>query len=208
MELGRTAVSDVNNGKMSSLGTYAKNAVHDGCIFAITSAIFPPLSGVKVTGALGEQVAINLSGKQMLGCVFGEGMLSNYLTQLWDKGEIDVGETIKSGLESMAFLGLLHGAGKLFEKASPFVKKAAGKIAFEISDNMKAVKIAFKNMEMPKGVKLGMNGGNVDFDAAKDFAKKFKNAKNEIKGGTKGGVNMDHRLDMEIDKFQMKNMKY
>ena len=136
--IGKTAISDKNNGKMSSLGTYAKNAVHDGCIFAITSAIFPPLSGVKGTGALGVQVAINLSGKQMLGCAFGEGMLSNYLTQLWDKGEIDVGETIKSGLGSMAFLGLLHGAGKLFEKASPFVKKAAGKIASEISSGAKS----------------------------------------------------------------------
>ncbi|WP_259473552.1 hypothetical protein [Clostridium estertheticum] len=43
---------------------------------------------------------------------------------------------------------MFHGAGKLFQKASPFVKNAFNKISSNISDNMKVAKIAFNNMEI------------------------------------------------------------
>ncbi|MPQ31901.1 hypothetical protein E4V42_10680 [Clostridium estertheticum] len=47
-----------------------------------------------------------------------------------------------------ATAGVFHGAGKLFQKASPFVKNAFNKISSNISDNMKVAKIAFNNMEI------------------------------------------------------------
>jgi hypothetical protein len=56
-----------------------------------------------------------------------------------------------------------------------------------MADNFKALKYAFKNMEPPKNIKLGMNGGNIDIDEIKAFVNKFKNAKDEIKSGTQGG---------------------
>ncbi|NRZ57430.1 hypothetical protein DZE42_000569 [Clostridium beijerinckii] len=82
--------------------------------------------------------------------------------------------------------GLFHGAGKLFEKASPFVKNAFNKVSSELSENARIAKIALNNMQKgPRSVVLGSNLGNVD-EAIGRFTKEFKNVKNEIKSGADG----------------------
>ncbi|MCB2362477.1 AHH domain-containing protein, partial [Clostridium estertheticum] len=48
------------------------------------------------------------------------------------------------------------------------------------SDNMKAAKIAFNNMDMPKDVKLACGLGGGDSKVAKEFVKQLKKAKSGI----------------------------
>ncbi|MBW9154749.1 hypothetical protein, partial [Clostridium estertheticum] len=84
-----------------------------------------------------------------------------------------------------ATAGVFHGAGKIFEKASPFVKNAFNKISSNISENTRIAKIALSNMEKgPKSVVLGSNFGNVD-EALGRFTKEFKKVKSGIAGGGK-----------------------
>ncbi|MBU3158140.1 hypothetical protein KPL46_25145, partial [Clostridium estertheticum] len=79
-----------------------------------------------------------------------------------------------------ATAGVFHGAGKLFQKASPFVKNAFNKIASNISENTRIAKIALSNMEKgQKSVVLGSNFGNVD-EALGRFTKEFKKVKSGI----------------------------
>ncbi|MCB2309438.1 hypothetical protein LGL08_23100 [Clostridium estertheticum] len=72
--------------------------------------------------------------------------------------------------------GAFPGAGKLFQKASPFVKKAFSKI------------VSKKNMENgPKSAVLGSSFGNVD-EALGRFIKEFKKVKSGVGGAGKADI--------------------
>ncbi|MBU3174527.1 HNH/ENDO VII family nuclease [Clostridium estertheticum] len=89
-----------------------------------------------------------------------------------------------------ATAGVFNGAEKLFQKASPFVRKAFSKIASNISDNTRIAKIALENMENgPKSVVLGSNLGNVD-EALGRFTKEFK----KVKKGSAGVGEVESRV--------------
>lgn len=73
--------------------------------------------------------------------------------------------------------GIFHGAGKLFKKASPFVKNAFNKVSSKISANIKAAKIALKNTIKRPVTVLGFGPGAAG-EALGAFTKGFKKVKN------------------------------
>ncbi|MBI6871350.1 hypothetical protein [Clostridium aciditolerans] len=170
------AISDVKRGEVSDMSAYMAAGGREAFVGAVSGAVFGPFG-------MGEA----LGGKMLLGGATNafesivrqtlEGKGINFKTALFDAG---IGALTA---------GMFHGAGKLFEKSSPFVKNAFRKISSEVSDNMKIAKIALKNMEKrPKSVVLGSNFGNAAEGLGR-FTKEFKEVKNGIKSGTKGAGN-------------------
>ena len=161
------AISDVQRGEVSDMSTYMAVGAREAFIGAVSGAIFGPFGATEALG-----------GKMLLGGVTNgaESILRQTLNGEsinWGTVLFDVGIGAATG-------GAFHGAGKLFEKASPFAKKAFNKISSEISENTRIAKIALNNMEKgPKSVVLGSNLGNVD-EALGRFTKEFKKVKNEI----------------------------
>ncbi|MCB2357376.1 AHH domain-containing protein, partial [Clostridium estertheticum] len=165
------AISDVQSGEVSDITAYMKAGGREALVGALSGAIFGPFG---MGEALGAKMIIGglTNGVESLVRQTLEGKGINFKTLLLDAG---IGA---------ATAGVFHGAGKLFQKASPFVKKAFNKIASNISDNMKAAKIAFNNMDMPKDVKLACGLGGGDSKVAKEFVKQFKKAKSGINDGS------------------------
>ncbi|WLC72246.1 hypothetical protein KTC96_09815 [Clostridium estertheticum] len=161
------AISDVQSGEVSDITAYMKAGGREALVGALSGAIFGPFG---MGEALGAKMIIGglTNGVESLVRQTLEGKGINFKTLLLDAG---IGA---------ATAGVFHGAGKLFQKASPFVKKAFSKISSNISDNMKAAKIAFNNMDMPKDVKLACGLGGGDSKVAKEFVKQFKKAKSGI----------------------------
>ncbi|WAG63737.1 polymorphic toxin type 15 domain-containing protein [Clostridium estertheticum] len=101
-----------------------------------------------------------------------------------------------------ATAGVFHGAGKLFQKASPFVKKAFSKISSKISENTRIAKIALSNIEKgPKSGVLGSNFGNVD-EALGRFTKEFKKVKSGIPKTSEVEVNFNRNLKHDAVEFE------
>ncbi|WLC72007.1 hypothetical protein KTC96_08490 [Clostridium estertheticum] len=158
------AISDVQSGEVSDITAYMKAGGREALVGALSGAIFGPFG---MGEALGAKMIIGglTNGVESLVRQTLEGKGINFKTLLLDAG---IGA---------ATAGVFHGAGKLFQKASPFVKKAFNKIASNISENTRIAKIALKNMEKgPKSVVLGSNFGNVD-EAVGRFTKEFKKVK-------------------------------
>ncbi|MBU3202453.1 hypothetical protein LL037_14795 [Clostridium estertheticum] len=158
------AISDVKSGEASDITAYMKTGGREALVGALSGAIFGPFG---MGEALGAKMIIGglTNGVESLVRQTLEGKGINFKTLLLDAG---IGA---------ATAGVFHGAGKLFQKASPFVKKAFTKIASNISEYTRIAKIALKNMEKgPKSVVLGSNFGNVD-EALGRFTKEFKKVK-------------------------------
>ncbi|MGL5086788.1 MAG: hypothetical protein ACRC68_13945, partial [Clostridium sp.] len=164
------AVSDIVSGEVSDMSTYMIAGAREAFIGAISGAIFGPLGAMKTLG-----------GKMLFGGVTN-GFESIIRQTLEGKGINLKTLLLDAGIGSLT-AGLFHGAGKLFAKASPFVKNAFNKVSSQISDNMKAMKTAFNNMKMPKGVRLGSGLGGGDSKIGKEFLEEFKKAKDDITKG-------------------------
>ncbi|WP_206671189.1 hypothetical protein [Clostridium estertheticum] len=163
------AISDVQSGEVSDITAYMKAGGREALVGALSGAIFGPFG---MGEALGAKMIIGglTNGVESLVRQTLEGKGINFKTLLLDAG---IGA---------ATAGVFNGAGKLFQKASPFVKKAFSKIASNISENTRIAKIALKNMEKgPKSVVLASNFGNVD-EAVGRFTKEFKRVKSGIVG--------------------------
>ena len=162
------AASDISRGEVSDMSTYMAVGAREAFIGAVSGAIFGPFGA-------GEALA----GKMVLGGLTN-GFESVLRQTLEGKG-IDFKTVLFDMGVGAATGGLFHGAGKLFEKASPFVKNAFNKVSSELSENTRIAKIALSNMQKgPRSVVLGSNLGNVDETIGR-FTKEFKNVKNEIK---------------------------
>ncbi|MCB2357351.1 AHH domain-containing protein, partial [Clostridium estertheticum] len=161
------AISDCASGAVSDMSSYMSVGARESFVGALSGAIFGPYGafksykGMMAFGGLTNGVESLI--RQTL-----EGKGINFKTLLLDAGF------------GAATAGMFHGAGKLFQKTSPFVKKAFNKIASNISENTRIAKIAFANMDMPKDVKLACGLGGGDSKVAKEFVKQFKKAKNGI----------------------------
>ncbi|WAG63750.1 hypothetical protein LL037_14805 [Clostridium estertheticum] len=158
------AISDVQSGEVSDITAYMKAGGREALVGALSGAIFGPFG---MGEALGAKMIIGglTNGVESLVRQTLEGKGINFKTLLLDAG---IGA---------ATAGVFHGAGKLFQKASPFVKNAFSKISSNISENTRIAKIALSNMEKgPKSVVLGSNLGNVD-EALGRFTKEFKKVK-------------------------------
>ncbi|WLC82508.1 HNH/ENDO VII family nuclease [Clostridium estertheticum] len=167
------AISDCASGAVSDMSSYMSVGARESFVGALSGAIFGPYGafksykGMMALGGLTNGVESVI--RQTL-----EGKGINFKTLLLDAGF------------GAATAGMFHGAGKLFQKASPFVKKAFNKIASNISENTRIAKIALKNMEKrPKSVVLASNFGNVD-EALGRFAKEFK----KVKSGGKAELDL------------------
>ncbi|WP_162523163.1 hypothetical protein, partial [Clostridium estertheticum] len=161
------AISDYASGVVSDLSSYTSIGARESFVGALSGAIFGPYGafksykGMMALGGLTNGVESLI--RQTL-----EGKGINFKTLLLDAGF------------GAATAGMFHGAGKLFQKASPFVKKAFNKVSSNISENTRIAKIALSNMEKgPKSVVLGSNFGNVD-EALGRFTKEFKKVKSGI----------------------------
>ncbi|MCB2360726.1 hypothetical protein [Clostridium estertheticum] len=90
------------------------------------------------------------------------GGVESLIRQTLDGKGINLIIVIKDAGKGILTLGLFHGAGKLFKKASTFIKESFSKISSKILENTRITKIALNNMDMPKGVKLacGLGGGD------------------------------------------------
>ncbi|OOM82381.1 hypothetical protein CLPUN_02590 [Clostridium puniceum] len=164
------AISDYNSGEVSDMSAYVSAGAREAFIGAVSGAIFGPFGATEALG-----------GKMLLGGVTNE--FESILRQTLNGESINWGTVLFDSGIGAATGGLFQGAGKLFEKASPFAKKAFNKISSEISEN---TKIALSNMQKgPRPVVLGSNLGNAD-EALGRLAKEFKKVKNEIKSGTEG----------------------
>ncbi|WP_207652032.1 HNH endonuclease, partial [Clostridium beijerinckii] len=120
-----TAVSDHINGTQSSLGTYAKNMLKGALTGAVSGAIFGPLGSFESLGGVMAFGGIN-------------GMADSVLNQAID-GKFSLKQTLLDGLIGAATGGLLHGAGKLISKVSPFVSKSIGNVLGKISGEAKSI---------------------------------------------------------------------
>ncbi|WP_326493197.1 hypothetical protein [Clostridium estertheticum] len=161
------AISDVQSGEVSDITAYMKAGGREALVGALSGAIFGPFG---MGEALGAKMIIGglTNGVESLVRQTLEGKGINFKTLLLDAG---IGA---------ATAGVFHGAGKLFQKASPFVKNAFSKISSNISENTRIAKIALSNMEKgQKSVVLGSNFGNVD-EALGRFTKEFKKVKSGI----------------------------
>ncbi len=116
-----TAVSDGLSGTKSSLGTYIKNAL----VGAVSGAIFGPF------GTFGS-----LGGMMAFGGV--TGMADSLLNQAVE-GKFSLGQTLFDGLIGAATAGLLHGAGKVVSKVSPYIKTGMGKVLSKLSAGAKNI---------------------------------------------------------------------
>ncbi|WP_310889538.1 polymorphic toxin type 15 domain-containing protein [Clostridium estertheticum] len=183
------AISDVQSGEVSDITAYMKAGGREALVGALSGAIFGPFG---MGEALGAKMIIGglTNGVESLVRQTLEGKGINFKTLLLDAG---IGA---------ATAGVFHGAGKLFQKASPFVKKAFSKISSNISDNMKAAKIAFNNMDMPKDVKLACGLGGGDSKVAKEFVKQFKKAKSGIPKTSEVEVNFNRNLKHDAVEFE------
>ncbi|MBU3218117.1 hypothetical protein LL033_22130 [Clostridium estertheticum] len=166
------AISDCASGAVSDMSSYMSVGARESFVEALSGAIFGPYGafksykGMMAFGGLTNGVESLI--RQTL-----EGKGINFKTLMLDAG---IGALTA---------GAFHGAGKLFEKASPFVKKAFNKIASNISENTRIAKIALSNMEKgPKSVVLGSNLGNVD-EALGRFTKEFKKVKSGVVSNSK-----------------------
>ncbi|MCB2343365.1 polymorphic toxin type 15 domain-containing protein [Clostridium estertheticum] len=183
------AISDYASGVVSDLSSYTSIGARESFVGALSGAIFGPYGafksykGMMALGGLTNGVESVI--RQTL-----EGKGINFKTLLLDAGF------------GAATAGMFHGAGKLFQKASPFVKKAFNKIASNISDNMKAAKIAFNNVDMPKDVKLACGLGGGDSKVAKEFVKQFKKAKSGIPKTSEVEVNFNRNLKHDAVEFE------
>ncbi|MBU3179423.1 hypothetical protein KPL47_24440, partial [Clostridium estertheticum] len=166
------AISDVQSGEVSDITAYMKAGGREALVGALSGAILGPFG---MGEALGAKMIIGglTNGVESLVRQTLEGKGINFKTLLLDAG---IGA---------ATAGVFHGAGKLFQKTSPFVKKAFNKIASNISENTRIAKIALSNMEKgPKSVVLGSNLGNVD-EALGRFTKEFKKVKSGVVSNSK-----------------------
>ncbi|MBU3177795.1 hypothetical protein KPL47_15800 [Clostridium estertheticum] len=126
--------------------TYASRG---DCTGAICGVIFGPFEAVESAGVM-----------MLFGGLNGDA--DSIINQEKDESGFSLGRTLFDGTIGDLTVGALYGAGKSFQKASPFVKNAFSKISSKISENTRIAKIALKNMDMPKDVKLacGLGGGN------------------------------------------------
>ncbi|MBI6871354.1 hypothetical protein [Clostridium aciditolerans] len=113
------------NGTQSSLGTYAKNALKGAFTGAVSGAIFGPFGGFGSVGGIMAFGGIN-------------GMADSLLNQAID-GKFSLKQTLFDGLIGAATGGLLHGAGKLISKVSPYVTKSIGKVLGKLSSEAEAI---------------------------------------------------------------------
>ncbi|MCB2357284.1 NucA/NucB deoxyribonuclease domain-containing protein [Clostridium estertheticum] len=156
------AASDIVDGAVSDMSSYMSVGARESFVGALSGAIFDPYGafksykGMMALGGLTNGVESLI--RQTL-----EGKGINFKTLMLDAG---IGALTA---------GAFHGAGKLFQKASPFVKNAFSKIALK---NMK---------KRPKSVVLGSNFGNVD-EALGRFTKEFKKVKRGVGGAGKADI--------------------
>lgn len=158
------AFSDKSRGEVSDASTYMLAGAREAFIGAVSGAIFGPFGATEALG-----------GKMLLGGVTNS--FESIVRQKLNGEDLNLGTVLFDAGIGAGTAGMFHGAGKVFEKSSPFIKKAINKVGSEISENAKIAKIAFSNMNKgPRPVVLGSNLGNVD-EAIDRFAKEFKNAK-------------------------------
>ncbi|MCB2343362.1 hypothetical protein [Clostridium estertheticum] len=161
------AISDYASGAVSNMSSYTSIGARESFVGALSGAIFGPYGAFK-----------SYKGMMALGGLTN-GIESVIRQTLEGKGINFKTLMLDAGIGALT-AGAFHGAGKLFQKASPFVKKTFNKVSSNISENMKAAKIALSNMEKgPKSVVLGSNLGNVD-EALGRFTKEFKKVKSII----------------------------
>jgi hypothetical protein len=191
------AASDIKNREVSDISEYTGIAAEDAFIGAVCGAIFAPFAIVgETTGLLGEiptalQSTQNLLRTMVMGGTFN--VTFDYLKGAIDGKLPNAQEVLEAYRDGALFSGFLHTGVGAISEASPFIKNACNSISSEMSDNMKALKYAWDNFEAPKGVKLGSNLGNMDFDAGKSFVDKFNEGKNAIKNGNDGaGETVDY----------------
>ncbi|WP_162523161.1 hypothetical protein [Clostridium estertheticum] len=103
------AISDVQSGEVSDITAYMKAGGREALVGALSGAIFGPFA---MGEALGAKMIIGglTNGVESLVIQTLEGKGINFKTLLLDSG---IGA---------ATAGVFHGAGKLFQKASPFLK--------------------------------------------------------------------------------------
>ena len=121
ISIASTAIGDAISGKRSSLGTYIKNAF----VGAVSGAIFGPFGAFE-----------SLSGMMAFGGLSGMG--ESLLNQAME-GKFSLGQTLFDGLIGTATAGLLHGAGKLISKVSPYIKNGIGKVLSKLSGEAKGI---------------------------------------------------------------------
>ncbi|MCB2343408.1 HNH endonuclease, partial [Clostridium estertheticum] len=144
------------------------------------------------------------------------GGVESLIRQTLDGKGINPITVIKDAGKGILTLGLLHGAGKLFQKASPFVKKAFNKIASNISSGGKKVLnkaansldnmldgVSRKADELVYNMNKSLNfqpklAGVGDIYLPPEESKFFKNQISKItgKGGAEGVDEATGRLNM------------
>ncbi|MBU3202423.1 YwqJ-related putative deaminase [Clostridium estertheticum] len=161
------AISDYVSGEVSDLSSYMSIGARESFVGAVTGAISGPFGEIK-----------NI--KQIIKIGGVTGGVESIIRQTLDGKGINPITVLKDAGKGILTLGLFHGAGKLFQKASPFIKESFSKISSKISENTRIAKIALNNMDMPKGVKLACGLGGGDSKVAKEFVKQFKKANTEV----------------------------
>ncbi len=197
------AISDRKSGEVSDISEYASIAAKDAFSGAVCGAIFAPFTAFGAsTGLLGEiptalQRTQSLVRTMVIGGTFN--VAYDYLGDALDGRIPNAQEVLESYRDGALFSGYLHTGSEVLSEASPFIKNAVNKVSGKIPDNAKALKYAWDNFEVPKGVKLGSNFGNMDFDGIKSFADKYEEGLNKIKNGNDGAADaVNERLDSDL----------
>ncbi|WP_312573340.1 contractile injection system protein, VgrG/Pvc8 family [Clostridium sp.] len=164
------AISDKRSGEVSDASAYMWAGGRESFIGALSTAVFGPFGTGK-----------KLCGKMLLGGITNG--FESIVRQTMDGKGISIGTVLSDMGIGIVTAGIFHGAGKLFKKASPFVKNAFNKVSSKISENIKVAKIALNNtIKRPVKV-LGCGLGAAD-EALGAFTKEFKKVKNAIKSGS------------------------
>lgn len=117
--------SDISRDEVSDMSAYVSAGAREALTGAVSGAIFGPLGSFESLGGVMAFGGIN-------------GMADSVLNQAID-GKFSLKQTLLDGLIGAATGGLLHGAGKLISKVSPFVSKSIGNVLGKISGEAKSI---------------------------------------------------------------------
>ena len=213
LSVGGKAASDIKSGEVSDTSEYMMLGGKAGFAGALTQAIFAPFTVFKALGStaglIGEIPTTwqRVQGLVEAGVIGGTyNVTYDYVRNALDGKIPNAQEVLESYKDGALFGAYFHVGGEAISEASPFIKNAFSKASSELSDNMKALKYAWDNVEVPKDVKLGSNGGNIDLRAGKDFVKKYNEYKNGIDDVNKDDINVSDVSDIsrnfDLDKAE------
>jgi|GEM_PF-665878 len=142
------AISDVKRGEVSDIKDYMWAGGREAFIGAVSGAIFGPFGATEA-----------LAGKMALGGVTNG--FESVLRQTIEGKGIDFKTVLLDTGFGAVTGGLFHGAGKMFEKASPFVKNAFSKVISKNESGLLNVAKKIDDLLAPMGVAELSNGRKV-----------------------------------------------